>query len=698
MASEKVRTGIHFLLIVFILIFSHIPVLVHGETAEKENYNRVLDAFSGNSASVNRVLLEERPLLADFGSFSSSLLFRSQNTQAANRAQGTFVFAVPLDADFAVDTALSLTSLLKETDSVVNIIVAFLGGEKNKLPDDLLASANTNMKIISHSGLRDILTLTDLPENWALCYFDAVEAPRSLIIRHGERGYLAPLDIIKPLPALFGSFNIPWSFTIRFNSLYKLGLVEGPETLAVTWEEEVNSFVLSGSKTGNGETLTPDNIAKLVINYAASLNFPILSPDRHYSFLPLPNGRFFFATEGFTAVVLLSIIVIILFLYLLYSARNNAILVYHFRLFLKYFWFFLIPLPLLIISMRVSSSAYSMIFNAMAFNAHNAPLAATNYAGLALSLILAIVVFLFPLPVLSRLKFPQRARFFGFATVIFAAFAILQAACLDFAYVPFFIWAFIFISLGAIVSNYILVFILALLAPVLANFAILNILQTGSARLAELFIFSPWQAIEGWIVAIQLAMLILPVLLLFIRGIILFQKSSSKIKMPNKKTRHIVLLILAATLVFAMVIQILVFKYKNPIEKRSISEIIETEEDNSVLTLLIDDVVFQDSRILTMSLAASGDPVRFGVSLESMDEKTLLPVYSAPVPFEKADDGRVIYFILGEGPLNPFEMEIVLPLDFEGFLKATAIYNDSENNFLTVSKNKSLETTTGTQR
>jgi hypothetical protein len=282
--------------------------------------------------------------------------------------------------------------------------------------------------------------------------------------------------------------------------------------------------------------------------------------------------------------------------------------------------------------------------------------------------------------------------------VIFSAFAILQAAYLDFAYVPFFIWAFIFISIGAIVPNYVLVFILALLAPILANFAILNILQAGSARLAELFIFSPWQEIEGWIVTIQLALLILPVLLLFLRGIILFQKSSIKIKMINRKTRHIVLLILAATFVLAMVIQVFIFEYKNLTEKRFISEIIETEEDNSVLTLLIDDVVFQDSRILTMTLAASGDPVRFGVSLESMDERTLLPVYSAPVPFERADDGRMIYFILGEGSSNPFEMEIVLPLDFEGFLKATTIYNDSENNFLIVRKNISLETTTGTLR
>jgi len=678
-----VKIGIHILAIAFILIFSQIPVVTYGETAEKRNYNRVLEAFSANTVS-----FEERSLLADFGSFGSSLLTRSRNAAGADRAQGTFVFAVPLDAEFAVDTALSMTTLLREVNSRVNILVAFLGGEKKTLPDDLFSASDT--KTVSHSGLHDLLALTDLPENWVLCYFDADEAPRSLILRHGGRGYLAPLDIIKPLPALFKSFSIPWSFTIRFNSIYKLGLVEGPEALAVAWGEEVNSFVLSGGKNGNVETIKPETLAELMLDYAGSLSFPILSPDRHYSFLSLPNGKIIFATEGFTAVMLLVIIAIILFLYLLYSARNNAILVYHFRLFLKYFWFFLIPLPLLIICMKTSSFIYNMLFNAF-----SAPSGTANYAGLWLVLTLAIVVFFLPLPALNRILFPQRARFYGFAAVIFSVLGILSAAFLDFAYVPFFVWAFIFISIGAAVSNFIFIFISAFLVPVLSVFALFNILETGSAMLAELFIFSSWQAIDGWIVTIQLALLILPVLLLFTRGVILLQKSlqknslkDSENKMSNRKIRRIVLSVLAVILVLGMVTQIYAFKQKNSIEKRFISE-----GDDSTLTVLIDDVVFQDSRILTVNLAASGDPVRFDISLESMDiyERTLLPVYSSPVPFERADDGKKINFVLGEGPPNPFAMEIVLPLDFESFLKATAIYNYAENSFLIARKNIILE-------
>jgi len=638
------------------------------------------------------VSLEERPLLADFGNFSSSLLARRQDVPGTNREQGTFVFAVPLDAEFAVDTALSLSRLLNEKDSGVNVLVAFLGGEKIKLPEDLFAYSNTNMRTTSYSGLRDLLTLTDLPENWVLCYFDAAQAPESLVLRHGGRGYLAPLDIIKQLPVLFSSFNIPWSFTIRFNSIYKMGLVEGPEALSIAWREEVNSFVLSGGRTGNGETITPDVLSELMLNYAASLNFPILSPDRHYSFISLPNGRFFFATEGLTAAVLLSIMAIFLFFYLLYSARNNAILVYHFRLFIKNFWFFLIPLPLLVICIKVSALLFSLFLKAF-----KAPFASANYAGFVLSLILAVFVFFLPFPVLNRLHFPQKARFYGFAAVIFCVLGILSAALLDFAFVPFFIWSFVFISTGATVVNSILIFILALLAPTFSVFALFNTFETGSTRLAELFIFSPWQAKEGLIVTIQIALLILPVLFLILRGIILFQRSFAINIKINKKIRLIVLSVLAATFILAMTVHILIFKLKNPDEKRTVTEIFETEENDSKLSLLIDDVVFQDSRIVTMNLTARGNPVRFDVSLESIADRILLPVYSAPVPFQRADDGKTITFALGEEPDNPFTMEIVLPLDFEGFLKATAIYNDSVNDFLLIGKRTSLEATTGTR-
>jgi hypothetical protein len=683
MASEKLRSVIHFLVIVF--IFSHIPVLVHGETAEKENYDRVLKAFSAMSVSP-----EERSLLADFGNFSSSLLVRSRDSSGVNREQGTFVFAVPLDAEFAVDTALSLTKLIKEKGSAVNILVAFLGGEKIKLPYDLPASSGTNMPTTSYSGLRDLLTLTDLPENWVLCYFDAAQSPESLVLRHGGQGYLAPLGIIKPLPALFRSFKIPWSFAIRFNSIYKLGLVEGPEALAIAWQEEVNCFILSGEKTGRGKTLTPEILSELMLNYAASLNFPILSPDRHYSFIPLPNGGFFFVTEGLTAAILLSVVAIFLFLYLLYSARNNAILVYHFRLIIKNFWFFILPLPLLVICLKVSALMYYLLLKIF-----NAPLAAANYAGFVLSLFLSMFVFFLPLAALDRLHFPQRGRFYGFAALIFCVSGILSAALLDFAYVPFFIWSFVFISTGALVSNSILIFIFSLLAPILAVLAFFNIFETGSTRLAELFIFSHWQAKEGWAVTIYVALLILPVLFLILRGVILFQKSFTINISLNKKIRLIALFVLAVTFILAMAAQILVYKLTNPAEKRFITEISGAEVNDDMLALIIDDIVFQDSRILTMELFTGGSPVRFDVFLESIDDKTLLPVYSAPVPFERTDDGKTIVFALGEEPANPFTMEIVLPLDFEGFLKATAIYNDSANDFLIVSKRASLEATTG---
>jgi hypothetical protein len=314
-------------------------------------------------------------------------------------------------------------------------------------------------------------------------------------------------------------------------------------------------------------------------------------------------------------------------------------------------------------------------------------------------------VFFLALLVLDRLHFPQRARFYGFSAMLFGIAGILSAVLLDFAYVPFFLWASVFIVIGAIMANPIVIFISAIFVPAFAIIAFFNILGTGSTRLAELIIFSPVYAKEGWTVIIQVALLTLPVLLLFSRGIILFQKSSFKNIAIKRKNMQILLSISVVILAFAMILQILILKHTNPIERRFVTEILETGEEGDIISLLINDIVFQDSRILTINLEARGSPIRFDVSLESVNEKTILPVYSAPVPFERTYDGKRIDFALGEEPSNPFVMEIVLPLEFEGSLKTTAIYNTRDpeidpgeiqnagNYFLLVTRSVNLEAT-----
>ena len=144
---------------------------------------------------------------------------------------------------------------------------------------------------------------------------------------------------------------------------------------------------------------------------------------------------------------------------------------------------------------------------------------------------------------------------------------------------------------------------------------------------------------------------------------------------PDRKYRLIVVSISIAVVLGTMFVQILLISKQQFLpERRFIVEEQETGK-GEILNLSLEDMVFQDSRIITLHLEARGSPIRFDVSLESKSGLSLLPVYSAPVPFEREDEGRKILFSLGEHAPNPLALEIVVPENFEGLLNAGAVYN-----------------------
>ena len=675
------RKGLTLLFSCFLFITISISLSADGRASQEgENLRRTLRFL--NELPNTSFIREERSLLADYGGFGSSLLV-SAIAAGADESAGTFVFAIPLDADFAIDTALAMVE--RFPGNPVNVLVAFLGGEKNELPKD--------MGGITHRGLRDLLTKTDTPENWVLCYFDAYSPPARLVISHGIRGYVTPLELITPLPSLFTPRSIPWSFRIRQNAVYKLGLVEGPEALAITWGEGVNGFVLSGvnqtGKNENGEAILPRDLADILLAYAASLDFPVLNPEKHYSFMAFPGGRFFFINELIMVALMLAAVAIFLSLYLFYSVRYNAVLLFHIRLFFRYFLIFTILLFLLVISIKLSGILYYSLATVL-----NTSSGTSNHAGgIVLTMLLSLLIFYFSSNVLSILRFPLRERFYKFAAVIFLFLGILSAILQDFSYIPVFLWVFTFFLLGVMVSNPVLVFVFALSLPLFALITLSNIFIADNERLTELFIGSVFRTQDSWLVIFQSSLLIFPIFLLVKRGIMLSGILLRKKQKHSDKTRSFILRLfqarltrkniiipaLVAVVVLAMVVQIVMPERGVSPERRFIAEGPESENKENVphpvLTLSIEDVAFQDSRIITLHLAARGSPVRFDVSIVSRTERILLPLYSTPVPFERSDDGMRINFFLGERPPNPLVIEIVVPQDFDGSLEAAAIYN-----------------------
>ena len=654
-----------------ILVFLN-AVSVPCLSPDEENLGRVFSFLNEYS-----IPCEKRQLLADYGGFGSSLIVQRIHgvTENPNDSAGTFVLAVPLYADFAVDTAMALAMKIKEAPGISskNIIIAFLGDEQNDLPEEFGGIINI--------GFRDLLTLNDMPENWVLCYLDAETAPEEIIIRHGIRGYVAPLEIVKPLPSHLSSKGIPWSFKIRYNEIYKLGLVEGPAPLFIAWDEEINGFVLSGGEVSGKnrygqkrpDPVLPGALADVFLEYAGSLSLPILKADRHYSSFSLPGGRVFFLTEELTVILLMITVGLLLLLFMFFSARYHVALIFHVRLFLSHIWIFIILLPLLTISIKVSGLLYSFFFRSLGPPAFYALSSIPNYFGAGLIVLLAALLFFLPSPLLDLIRFPRRTQFYGISVVFFVLIGLLIAAFLDFSYVPVFLWAFLFVFLGALVSNPILVFLCAIFTPLFAVGTLINILETGSGKIAELLISSNWTTPSSWTAALQAALLLMPVFLLVKRGTILLHKHAHnglELK-PKRKNRLYIVSILAVLVLATMLIQIrLIPKNANIPERRSLEE-----ETDKILALSLTDILFQDSRIITVNLKAEGSPIRFDVFLGKSNESNLFQVYSASVPYDSIDDDREITFILGEDPPNPLTLEIVVAKDFEGKLGAAAIYN-----------------------
>ena len=403
-------------------------------------------------------------LLTPFCIFAEPLL-EQKNLEPA--PGGTFVLAVPEYAEFAVSTARALAELLQESPYPANIQIIFL--------ED------------TASGLDGLFTMPDMLENWVLCFFDAAEAPHKIIIHHGIRGYIAPLEIVSPLPFLLGSHGIPWSFNIRHNEVYKLGIVDGHEALSVIWNEEIHGFALAGAQNG-GNPISPETMAKFFIEYSKSLPFPLLNTDRHYSLVAVPGGGIFFISEGLTAFLLLITTGALLLFFLIYSIKYNAVLVFHLKFFYRTLLFFWILLFLLAFSYRINP---------------------------VLALLSAILITLLPSSIYAKIRFPRGPRFYGFYAVISIFAGLLSATFLDFSFVLVFIWALIFVFLGAYALNPILIFSCAFLLLLPAASFLFNILQAGST-----IVTGSWRA------AFQISLYLLPIILLVKRGVILFKPTS----------------------------------------------------------------------------------------------------------------------------------------------------------------------------
>jgi hypothetical protein len=654
-------------------------------------------------------VFEERGLLEAYGGFGSSIIAKinGSNPGASDGAEGAlldpaplaeaaFVLAAPLGMDYAVDTALELVKAALLSPPKEDILVAFLGNEHTVL--------SSSPGHLSHMGLRDLLTLPAMPESWIFCYLDLERPPQAILIRHGSGEYIAPLDIVKPLPGLFADRGIKAKFEIQYTDLYKLLLAVKNEVLDLAWQGEINSFSLGGENSGAGGAVMDSGIfASILLEYGRTLEFPVRNPDRHYSFFTLPfSGTIVFIGEKVLVMIFLIIMAAILLSGLSYSAVSGTGSMYTIKLFFCHSWIFLVFLPLLAVIIKGSGFFYDALL--FVFN-RPAPIA--DYPGLVFILLLAVWLFYIPSKILDSLITTGKDSFYGETAIILSGFGLLIAVLIDFTYAQIFLWVFFFSFLGFIFKKHWVVFLSALCIPLPAVWAFTNLYKTHSTVLTTAFINTGFAG--GWLPSLELAVLSLPVFFLLKKSAFLFNSgrlgTKQKIWNISLKFRFAFL----GFLLFGMLLYAFTLPGSPPLQIRrqmslfqnSVSfgqalgktgqepgfsikskeavpktEVLEQPQiiDDSFTAIKAGSIYFRESRILEISFEAKKNPVRFDIYLESGGDERRAIVYSAPFPFEYTGNGEIA-FILGENPRNPLKAEIVLPRNLSPVFRVCAVYN-----------------------
>jgi hypothetical protein len=661
------------------LFLFFLPLFLHANALEDSRR-----ALLVNILTERKIPFETRPLFAGFGGFGSSVhVPLAVPPGTGDKKPGSFILALPLsftgddgrEFPYGFETALDFIGRVRDGGLQIDATVAFLGDEWSALQGDQDTSA-------PHLGLRDLYSRLELPEDAAMIYLDMCEAPGQLVIHHGARRTLAPLNMLRPLARLCAERQIPHTLAFNANEIYKLGLADGPSALEFALGRELPALYLAGGgapRTGSaGEGI--QNLDALLFDYARAVDPGAENPDYHYLVFQAPL-RFFFVSEYATVLLLLAAAALFFFAALTYSVAFRRRLTLQWNVFFKRSWI----LPLYWLALVLALKGAALIFQGIARGTDPALLWGNPllfYAAAMAQLLAGASLFIGFSFLGDFVHVPRRANFYGSSAVILVIAEMLLSAYIDITFIPVFVWAFVFTFLAACVRKPVLVWLCALLAFFQGAAALHALVRTGSRELGFL-IFSGDTAF-----ILYVALASLPFFITLKRGALLFARRSGEQMSPGELLQQLanpgsLFRRLAPRLVlFASVAALaagLFFMAQSPDVPAGQRTLAEESEGGELLDLEALDRVFLERRILNITLRAPGNPVRFNLFLEGHPGGEAPLIYSAPMPFrylEEPDspDRSSVEFLLGEGPPNPFVTEIVLPLDFSGLLRAEAVY------------------------
>jgi hypothetical protein len=637
-----------------------------------------------NILTERKIPFETRFLFTGFGGFGSSIhVSLPASPGAEGKKPGVFILALPLsftgddqrEFPYAFEAALDFIGRVRGEGLGIDALVAFLGDEWSALQDG---------RPPPHVGLRDLYSRLELPEDAAMIYLDRYGETGEIVVHHGARRTLAPLNILRPLARLCDERKIPYTLAVNANELYKLGLADGPSALEFALERELPALCLSGGASASGGI---QDLGALLFDYARSVEPGMENPDYHYLVFQF-SGRFFFVSEYATVLLFLAAAALFFFAALTYSVVLRHRLAVQWRLFFRRSWILLLYWLMIILALKGTA----LIFRDALRGADPALFGENTllfYAAAVSQLVAGASLFIVCSFLGDCIYVPRRANFYGSSAIILVIAEILLSAYIDITFIPMFIWAFVFTFLAACIRKPVLIWICAVLAFSRGGGALLTLIRTGNRQLGFL-IFSGNTAFICYI-----ALVSLPFFITLKRGSLLQARKTGEQKSPGelfrqlRNPRSLFALIAPRLVLFAFAAALGIgacFLVRNPAAPAGRRAVIDEPESGDILALDVLDRTFLERRTLGITLRAPGNPLRFNLCLDSIQGSEIPVIYSAPMPFRSIEgagfSGRSsVEFILGEGPPNPFATEIALPIDFAGFLRAEALYADGKEDY-----------------
>jgi hypothetical protein len=493
-----------------------------------------------------------------------------------------------------------------------------------------------------------------------------------LVIHHGARRELAPLNLLRPLGRLCDARSIPHSLGVGSNELYKLGLAEGPSALEFALTRELPALYLTGPGGGEGGIAALDT---LLFEYAASVDLGAENPDYHYLLFQFA-GKIFFVPEYTTTILFLAVAALLFLALLIYSVVFRNRLAVQWQVFFKRSWILALFYLLLILCLKGSALLFQLLTGSGRGAEGFAVGTALFYGTTAAQLLFGAALFVLISPAGDLIYIPRKANFYGSASVILVSLEILLAAFFDITFIPIFLWALAFTFLAACIKKPSLIWLCSFLAFLLGLSTLFTIVRGGNRRLGALILSG------NTAVILYIALISLPFFTTIKRGNLL-RWGGAKNRNPGRfiplkalKQRIPGISFLAFA---ALMLGISAFHFtRYPIGETALRTIDDTAGGTNYLGVDVKDRILLERRTLTITLEAPVPPLLFSLYLEASAADEIPVIYSAPMPFRYIEDDNSpnrnsIEFILGEEPPNPFTTEIVLPLNFTGFLRAEAL-------------------------